>query len=40
MRKERALQLHEQGKKPQEIAKEIGSDTQTVKNWIARRKGK
>ena len=40
MRKEHALQLHEQGKKPQEIAKEIGSDTQTVKGWIARRKEK
>jgi hypothetical protein len=39
-RKERALQLHDQGKKPQEIAKEIGSHTQTVKGWIARRKGK
>jgi hypothetical protein len=38
LRQERAIELHEQGKTPREIAKELGSDTATIKGWISKRK--
>jgi hypothetical protein len=34
-RKEKALQLHEQGMKAKKIAEEVGSDEDTVKGWIS-----
>jgi hypothetical protein len=33
-RRRRALELHAAGRKPKQIAKEIGSDVETVRTWI------
>jgi hypothetical protein len=39
-RKETAVKLASKGKTPRQIAKELGSDVDTVKGWLARSKGK
>jgi hypothetical protein len=39
-RKERALQLHAQGKSVREIAREVESGVDTVKRWVARKREK
>ena len=38
-RREQARRLNLEGKKPKEIAKEIGADLALVKKWIANTKG-
>jgi hypothetical protein len=38
-RKERARQLRAEGKPVKQIAQELGTDVDTVKEWVARRKG-
>jgi hypothetical protein len=38
-RQEKARLLHAQGKSAKEIARELGTDSKTIREWIARRKG-
>lgn len=40
MRKEKAVEMHAQGKPLREIAQEIDSDVQTIKGWLSRRREK
>jgi hypothetical protein len=39
-RKERVLRLHAEGKKPREIAQEVGTTAETAKGWIAQQRKK
>jgi hypothetical protein len=38
-RQDRARRLFAKGKKPKQIAKELGSDENTIKKWITEQKG-
>lgn len=38
-RKQQAQGLHEEGKTPKQIAREVGSSVETIKNWLSPNKG-